>query len=154
MKTPKSVKSPKSKDPKSPANPGDICGVCRKVITESDPFCYTDPNDPDIKYRHRACGPGSKAWSAKHGTSEIGELLSHKKPKKAPRLSAAKDPVHQAIKEFCGREKYMRYMDTVNKFDIDWTIEVTVNGHHITQTKADAPLDVSMLYKQVNEESR
>lgn len=121
------------------------CGVCGKPITEKDPFPYLEGT-----YRHRkGCGPGSKLWVEKHGLSEIGATLQGK-TKEAP-VRQKDDPLRRAIKEFCGREKYLRYMDSVNKhIDCDWQISAVIGGKKITQSRSgQGVIDPELLYQQL-----
>lgn len=123
--------------------PKDICGICGKPILEKDPFPYLDDT-----YRHRACGPGSKAWTAKHGLSKIGALLQKKVKEPTPKRKS--DPIRQAVKEFCGREKYMRYMDSVNKsIECHWRISAMIGGKEITHSRDQGAIDPELLYQQL-----
>ena len=124
-----------------------ICGVCGLPILEKDPFPYLDNT-----YRHRKCGPGTKAWTAKHGLSKIGELLQKKVKDPAVKKSRVvkKDSICSAIRELCGRIKYMTYMDSVNKNLVcDWCIETTINGKVIKFHKSQGVIDPDLLYQQV-----
>lgn len=123
-----------------------ICGVCGKPITGNDAFAYSHP-DTDAKWRHKKCGPGSKQWTAKHGKSKIGALLE-KKSARPRTVSTKQDPLHQAIKEFCGRIKYMVFMDSMNKTKIEWEVYSQTLG--IKHTSAEPPPDPEVLYKQLS----
>jgi hypothetical protein len=120
-----------------------ICEVCGKSITEKDPFKLIEG------YRHRkGCGPGSKAWTDKFGNSDINRLLTKKT--KPVVIREKFDPIRRAIKEFCGREKYLRYMDTANKnIECDWTISAMINGKKITHSRAQGCIDPDLLYQQL-----
>jgi len=126
-----------------------LCEVCGKPILEKDPFKMYEG------YRHRKeCRPGTPAWSAKFGDSDVTKMLSKKPPKRLPSDSpgkvAASDPIRRAIKEFCGREKYMRYMDTVNKnIECHWSVEAIIGGRLIKHSKDQGVIDPDLLYQQL-----
>lgn len=127
--------------------PKNICGICGNVILEEGPFAYMDG------WRHRKCGPGSKEWTAKHGLSEIGAMLQ--KGKRGTQTPKIKDPIKQAIKEFCGREKYLRYMDSVNKnIECHWQISATIGGKKITHSRDQGIIDPELLYQQLMKGSK
>lgn len=129
--------------PKHTATP---CCICGKPLIDNEAFRTPEG------YRHKKCGPGSKEWAKKHPeTSDrpIVRMLAGKTPegeKKPTPKRKATDPTQQAVKEFCGREKYMRYMDTVNSTKIEWEIYSQELG--IKQTSAEPPLDPDTLYRQ------
>lgn len=131
-----------------------VCKICNQAIVDNNAFAYGVGDDKG--WRHRSCGPGSKAWKKKHGNSEITDLLTKRRkkgdgttnPTNIPNIvNFKKDPLYRQIKEFCGRDKYMRFMDTVNKNHFDWSISVTINGHELIQTNGDPPLDMETLYE-------
>lgn len=126
-----------------------LCVVCGKPLLDNND-CFSMGSDG---YRHKKCKPGSSAWKAKYGESEISKMLAPKKrsggqskPGSAASLKA--DPLRQAIKEFCGRVSYFTYMDTINKSDIKWSVEITVNNITLTHTKGDQPLNPGALYEK------
>lgn len=119
-----------------------FCTVCSEPILDNND-CFSMGSNG---WRHKRCKAGSAAWIAKYGESEISKSLSRrtKGSAKAPKVV---DPIRQAVKEFCGREKYMRYMDTVNKTVIEWEIYSQELG--VKQTKCEPPLDPEVLYAQL-----
>jgi hypothetical protein len=109
------------------------CLVCGKIIRPSDNEVFAMNGG----HRHKRCGPGSKAWGAKHGTSEIHEML---KPRK--RTPKAKAPVHPRLKpakELVGRVKYMRYMDTINKHSVEWAVTSLELGVTVDKSNTTDP---------------
>lgn len=121
-----------------------LCSVCNKpILTSAECFSMGSGG-----WRHRICGPGSKEWTAKHGLSEIGVMLQ--KGKRSAQTPKTKDPIKQAIKEFCGREKYLRYMDSVNKnIECHWQISATISGKKITHSRDQGVINPELLYQQL-----
>ena len=146
----------KQSDPKM--NMGTVCLVCGTFIANNNDCFAMSTRDGHPGWRHKKCGPGSKAWKLKFpdgGNAQIREMLEKKRtPKKAGGqgecVLSAEDTARKAIKEFLGREKYLRYMDTVNKNTILWSIIMDINGHVISQNRLSAPLDPEVLYGQVS----
>ena len=137
-----------------------ICVVCGKPIVGNDCFSMGTSSTPGgtSGYRHKKCGPGSKQWKEKFpqtSESEIVKILEKYNKRgagasgKAGKTSAAKDPIKTAIKEFCGREKYLRYMDTVNTTIINWTISTEICGRKITHSREQGCIDPDLLYNQL-----
>lgn len=131
-----------------PKSATSICVVCGKPITGPD--CFSMGSEG---YRHKkGCGPGTKAWKTKYptGNPEIRRLLEPKaKDGQSKALAKKDDPIRQAVKEFCGRIKYMMYMDIVNKNPVSWTVSATINGHELHFCCGDQPLDPEALYKEL-----
>lgn len=124
-----------------------VCCICDKPIIDNN---YFDMGTNGM--RHRTCGPGTKIWEAKFGASPLTDLLQKKSKQKnkKKRVPPAQDPVRRAIKEFCGREKYLRYMDSVNKsIDCDWQISATIGGKKITHSRSQGYIDPDLLYQQL-----
>lgn len=124
------------------------CSVCSKPILSNND-CFDMGTDG---LRHRKCGPGSSQWKAKFGDPKgPAALLDKAKEAKAAarstKVSQAKDPLRQAIKEFCGRIKYMVFMDSINKTKIEWEVYSQTLG--IKHTSAEPPPDPEKLYEEL-----
>lgn len=87
------------------------CCICNKVLSDNEGFRM-----PGGEYRHRECGPGTKGWSKRFGSSDITELLE--KSAGTTKRTVSK----KSLKEFVGRVKYNAYMDTKNSTSLGWTI--------------------------------
>ena len=120
-----------------------LCVVCEKPLLDNND-CFSMGSDG---YRHKKCKPGSSAWVAKYGESEISKMLSTKKTRVA--TSKVADPIRQAIKEFCGRDKYMRYMNTVNKFKVGWVLVIEVAGSRLESSDLSIPPDAEDIYAKL-----
>lgn len=100
------------------------CSICGKLIVGND--CFSMGSDG---FRHKACGPGSKAWKLKYpvGNVEIRALLDKPHtPKPAPgpltqkatQTSLKLDPIYRDCAAVLARWKYLRYMNTVRILDL------------------------------------
>lgn len=86
------------------------CTVCSKVVSDNEGFRM-----PGGEYRHRECGPGTKAWSKRFGSSDISDMLAAKQRER-------KVVTKKSLREFVGRVKYNAYMDTKNKSLLCWSV--------------------------------